>query len=306
MEQGEKAGVIFNIQKFSVNDGPGIRTTVFLKGCPLQCRWCSNAESINPAAELGIIRSLCDNCTKCAEVCPEGAISFDADNVIQINRGKCTTCGECVAVCTPGALTIYGREVTTGDVFKEVYRDRSFYESSGGGITVSGGEPLRQADFVTALFQQCRQEGIHTCLDTSGHADSKELIKVLEFTDYVLYDIKYMDTDCHRQFTGVPNDLILSNARVIAKSGIEMLCRIPLVAGVNDTVRNITETAQFVKMLGNGVAIELLPYHRLGVGKYQTLDKPYPGEVFTTPSSEQVESVRRIFAEKGVPCTSGE
>jgi pyruvate formate lyase activating enzyme len=305
MKQGKESGTIFNIQKFSINDGPGIRTTVFLKGCPLQCLWCSNAESINPQPELGIIRNSCNNCGKCVMVCPEKAISFDDDSVIQFNRDRCTACGECITVCAPGALTIYGKLVTIDDILREVARDKSFYESSGGGITASGGEPLRQADFVAALFQKCHEAGIHTCLDTSGYTTSDKLREVLVFTAYVLYDIKHMESDCHRQFTGKPNDLILNNAKIVAASGIPMLCRIPLITGANDTVHNITETAQFVKMLGDGIAVELLPYHRLGGGKYQTLDKLYHGEAFTTPSSEQVEAIMRIFEEHGVQCTAG-
>ncbi|MFC1966394.1 glycyl-radical enzyme activating protein [Chloroflexota bacterium] len=305
MEQGGKTGIIFNIQKFSVNDGPGIRTTVFMKGCPLQCRWCSNAESIEPEAELGIIRSSCNNCEKCLKVCPEGAISFDDINVIQFNRERCTACGECVAACSPGALTIYGKQVTVDDVFKEVNRDKSFYEGSSGGVTVSGGEPLRQADFVAALFQRCREAGIGTCLDTCGYAATDKLKKVLDFTDYVLYDIKHMDAGYHQQFTGVPNDLILNNAKVVAGSGKSMLCRIPMIKDVNDTAHNIEETARFVKTLGNSIGVEILPYHRLGIGKYQTLDKPYPGKAFVSPSPDEIESVKHIFEEYGVPCTIG-
>ncbi len=304
MEQAEKTGIIFDIQKFSVHDGPGIRTTVFMKGCPLQCRWCSNAESISPKPQLGVIRERCDNCGKCLKVCPEEAIIFD-DNVIRFNRDRCTACGECVAVCSPGALTIYGRQVTVDDVFKEVNRDKPFYEGSGGGVTVSGGEPLRQADFVAALFQRCHEADIGTCLDTSGCAPADKLREVLSFTDYVLYDIKHMDTNCHHQFTGAPNDLILSNAQVVAESGTPMLCRIPLIEDVNDTADNIGKTAQFVKMLGKGISVELLPYHRLGIGKYRTLDKPYAGEAFVTPSSGEIESVKHIFEEYGVPCIIG-
>ena len=305
MEQGESTGVIFNIQKFSVHDGPGIRTTVFLKGCPLKCEWCSNAESMNSVAELGILRNLCNSCEKCVYACPEGAIDFDTSHTIQINRDKCTACGECVTACPTDALTIYGKQITVEDTIKEVCRDRSFYETSGGGVTVSGGEALRQADFVVALFKKCREAGIGTCLDTTGFASPDTLKKVLAFTDYVLYDIKHMDTVCHESFTGVPNELILSNARVVAASGVPMLCRTPLIAGANDSHDNITATAQFVKTLGDSVAVELLPYHRFGKAKYQTLDRPYPGKAFTTPSPEQLEAVIRIFEEHGVSCSLG-
>ncbi|MFC1958148.1 glycyl-radical enzyme activating protein [Chloroflexota bacterium] len=305
MEQGVKSGIIFNIQKFSVHDGPGIRTTVFMKGCPLQCRWCSNAESMNPRPELGIIRSSCNSCGKCLKVCPEQAISLDDNGIIRFNRDKCSACGECVAACPPGALTIYGRQVTVDEIFKEISRDKSFYDGSGGGVTVSGGEPLRQADFVAALFQRCRQAGIKTCLDTCGYAATDKLKEVLAFTDYVLYDIKLFDADRHKRFTGVANDLILNNAGVVAGSGIPVLYRIPLIKDVNDTKQNITETAQFIKAQGNGKVIELLPYHRLGAAKYKTLDKSYPGEDFTTPSSEEIESVGHIFKEYGVNCKTG-
>jgi len=252
-----------------------------------------------------MIRNSCDNCGKCLKVCPEEAIYMDDDSIIRFDRSRCTACGECVTVCSPGALTIYGKQVTVEEVFREVIRDKSFYEGSGGGITVSGGEPLRQADFVAALFQTCHDAGISTCLDTCGYAATDKLKEVLAFTDYVLYDIKHMDTDCDHQFTGVPNDLILSNDQAVAASGTPMLCRIPLIKDVNDTAHNIGKAAQFIKKLGDGIGVELLPYHRLGVGKYQTLDKPYAGEAFVTPSPEDIEPVKHIFEEYGVPCTIG-
>jgi len=302
--QGDSAAVIFNIQRFSVHDGPGIRTTVFLKGCPLRCQWCANAESMNPSAELGIIRSLCNSCGRCAEVCPEQAITCDSSQSVGFERDKCTACGECVNVCTTDALTIYGKQMTAEEVFGAVCRDRSFY-ASGGGVTASGGEPLRQAGFVVSLFRRCREAGIGTCLDTSGYADPDTLMEVLGLTDYVLYDIKHMDTDVHRFFTGVPNDVILGNASIVAASAARMLCRVPLVAGVNDSAENMAETARFVKTLGDDMPIELLPYHRLGAAKYQTLDRPYPGESFASPSQEQIESARRIFEERGVSCSIG-
>jgi pyruvate formate lyase activating enzyme len=305
MEHEEKTGIIFNIQKFSVHDGPGIRTTVFMKGCPLQCHWCANAESMSPKPELGIIRSRCNNCKKCLDVCPEGAISFDDNHVIRFNRNRCTVCGECVTVCSTDALTIYGKQVTVDDVFKEVTKDRIFYEGSSGGLTVSGGEPLRQADFVTELFRRCREAGIDTCLDTCGYAPTEKLQEVLAFTNHVLYDLKHMDAGRHQYFTSVANGLILNNAKFVAETGLPVFYRIPLVKCVNDTADNITETAQFIKSLGNGSSVEFLPYHRLGIGKYETLDKPYPGESFQTPSGEEIEALKKIFEEYGVRCNLG-
>ena len=172
-------------------------------------------------------------------------------------------------------------------------------------MTVSGGEPLRQADFVAAIFEKCRAADIHTCLDTSGCAASEKLKAVLCVTDYLLFDIKHMNPEIHRRFTGQPNELILENAKIIATSGVEMLCRVPLIAGVNDTMSNITATAQFVKSLGAGIVVELLPYHRLGAGKYQTLDKQYIGKSFAAPVPEQVKSVMQKFEQFNVPCIAG-
>jgi pyruvate formate lyase activating enzyme len=205
-------------------------------------------------------------------------------------------------VCPTEALTIYGQQITVGDVFKEVCRDKIFYRDSNGGVTASGGEPLEQAAFVTGLFRRCREASIGTCLDTTGYCDSKKLRKVLAFTDYVLYDIKHMDRESHRRLTGKANDLILANAEVVAASGVPMLCRMPLIPGVNDTERNIAETARFVKMLRDDMAIELLPYHRLGIGKYKMLDKPYLLEGLESPKADHVESIKRAFGELGVRC----
>jgi pyruvate formate lyase activating enzyme len=302
MKHREKTGIVFNIQKFSVHDGPGIRTTVFMKGCPLQCHWCANAESIGTEPELGIIRNICNHCGKCLDVCPEKALRFDDNDRIQVDRNRCTACGECVAVCPTGALTIYGKQVTVDDVFKEIEKDKAFYEGSNGGITVSGGEPLRQSDFITALFKQCHEAGIGTCLDTCGYAATDKLKDVLAFTDYILYDIKHMDTARHQQFTGVANNLILNNAKVIAESGIPVLYRIPLIKNINDTTHNIRETIKFIQTLGNDTAVEFLPYHRLGIGKYQTLDRPYRGETFQTPSSDDIETLIKIFKDQGIQC----
>lgn len=305
MVQENRTGTIFNIQKFSVHDGPGIRTTVFMKGCPLECLWCANAESMNPNSEPGFIRSRCDNCEKCLEICPEKAIYTDSNNDIQFNRDRCNACGECVAVCSPRAISIYGRRVTIDEVFKEISKDKTFYEGSSGGITASGGEPLQQADFVASLFQKCKENGIETCLDTSGYSNPDKFREVLAFTDYILYDIKHMDSDSHKHFTGVINNLILVNAAISAESGIPMLFRIPLIKEVNDTEANIRETAEFIKQLGNNGTIELLPYHRLGIGKYQTLNKSYLGEEFLAPTSEETEAVKKIIEEYGISCSVG-
>ena len=196
--EGERLGLVFNIQKFAVHDGPGIRTTVFFKGCPLRCRWCANAESMHPKPELGFIRSICDGCGRCIEVCPEGAIGLSDTGTVTIDRDRCSVCGKCVEVCGPNALTVYGKRYSAAEVLEKVLRDKAFYDGSGGGITASGGEPLLQADFVSMLFRMSREAGLHTCLDTCGCASPETIKKVLEYTDFVLFDLKQMDPDVHR------------------------------------------------------------------------------------------------------------
>jgi pyruvate formate lyase activating enzyme len=259
---------------------------------------------MNPEPEIGIIRENCNLCGKCVDICPENAVRIDNDNVI-FNRDKCTACGECVGICAPGAITVYGKTVTVEEVFNEVNKDRAFFEGSSGGVTASGGEPLRQADFVAALFKMCREAGTGTCLETCGCAPTKQLEKVLPLTDYILYDIKMFDSKLHKKFTGLNNEIILHNAKVVAASEAKMLCRIPLIKGVNDGENNIIETAKFIKELGNDAGIELLPYHRLGIGKYKTLDRIYPGESFQAPTDEEMDEIKKIFEEHGVSCIIG-
>ncbi|MBN2239214.1 MAG: glycyl-radical enzyme activating protein [Dehalococcoidales bacterium] len=297
-------GTIFNIQKFSVHDGPGIRTTVFMKGCPLHCRWCSNAESMSPYPEPGIIRSNCDLCGECTAVCPLGALTI-AGNELRIDRSLCDGCGKCVDACYRDAITIYGRQVTVDEVLDVVRKDKDYYLGSNGGVTVSGGEPLRQSIFVFELFKKCREEGILTCLDTCGYASGEAIKAVLPYVDYILYDLKLINPEKHEQFTGVDNRVIKDNAATAVSSGASILFRIPLIKDVNCTLENITETAEFISSLGEGLSIEMLPYHRLGIGKYRTLDRDYPGIDMETPSAEEMQQMKEIFEHYGVQCTIG-
>lgn len=298
-------GIVSNIQGFNVHDGPGIRTVVFFKGCPLRCLWCSNPESIRPDPELGLIRAQCNQCGKCLEACPEHALFFDDDGILHVDRSRCTACGKCVAVCYPGALTTYGAEMTAEDVFEEVCRDKLFYEGSGGGVTASGGEPLQQPRFLAAMFGLCRDAGIHTCLETSGYASAQVWAEILPLTDYILFDLKHMDSRVHRKLTGRSNGRILDNARRVAGSGVPVLFRVPLVPGFNDTLENIRATARFVKGLGedNVHGIELMPYHRMGIGKYEALDKECATGGTKPPGMADVEAVKQRFEEFGLRCT---
>ena len=298
-------GTVFNVQYFNLHDGPGIRTLVFFKGCPLRCHWCSNPESMSRVPELGLKRSLCDGCGNCLEVCPEQALFFKDDEVLSIDRRRCNACGKCVSVCHPEALTIYGKEMTAAEVFDEVYRDRMFYEGTGGGITVSGGEPLQQPHFLLAVLGLCRNAGIHTCLETTGYTTKEVLEQILPVTDHVLFDLKHMDSSLHRRFTGKPNKQILDNAGRVAMSDTPLMFRMPLVPGFNDTPQNIGDTADYIRGLeGSHIqGLELMPYHRMGTGKYESLDKPYALSHVKPSESDYVESIRQKFEAFGLICT---
>ncbi|MEO0277811.1 MAG: glycyl-radical enzyme activating protein [candidate division WOR-3 bacterium] len=290
---------IFNIQRFSVEDGPGIRTTVFLKGCPLRCLWCSNPESQSGDKELAYRDSLCKHCGTCVKACPNKVINI-VDNFLAIDRNKCNACGACVDVCPQEALKIFGKDMTIDEVMEEVMKDVMYYHISGGGVTASGGEPLMQADAVAELFRKCRAVGIHTVLDTSGYADSEKLRRVLKWTNLVLFDIKLLDTNKHRAYTGIGNEVILENAKLIAEYGVPMIIRVPLVPTINDSKEELTAIGEFIRKLGVTVSVEILPYHRLGVAKYKMLGKKYQLDSIPTPTKEDIEKALAILKEKGI------
>jgi pyruvate formate lyase activating enzyme len=296
---------IVNIQKFSLHDGPGIRTLVFFKGCPLHCLWCANPECINPLPEIGFNKTICDGCGKCARACHLKIITPDERGLPQINRDRCTACGECTSVCAPKALVIYGKDVPLEELFKEVQSDALFYESSNGGVTVSGGEPLLEADYIEALFKMCRQAGITTAMETCGQVNPATLIKILRQVDFVFYDLKAMDEKKHMELTGRSNKLILDNARIAAESAVQLMFRMPLIPGLNDDIDNIKATSEFIRSLGRDsiLSIELMPYHRLGMGKYEALDREYCLKSLDMASIQAVESARKHFEESGIECS---
>jgi pyruvate formate lyase activating enzyme len=265
-------GLIFDIQRYSIHDGPGIRTLVFMKGCPLSCLWCCNPESESPSQEIMVTPTKCIGCGRCVEVCPTGAAK--KKDPLEA-RELCIVCGSCVETCPSTARQLVGHYMSLDEVIEEVEKDLLFYQHSGGGITVTGGEPLMQADFVRMLLKSCEEKGIHTALETCGYAKWEDFKKVLEYVDLMLYDIKYMDSGRHRELTGAGNELILQNAKKVAKLGKDMIIRVPVIPDCNDSLENMEAIAEFARTSREIQEVHLLPYHRLGESKYDRLGKDY-------------------------------
>jgi len=263
-------GLIFDIQRFSIHDGPGIRTTVFLKGCPLRCFWCQNPEGLSSRPQLDFVASRCTRCGECAKVCPVGAHVFDGDAHV-IRRESCTLCGACAEVCLPGALTLVGEDKSVEEIVGIAAQDRVYYEQSGGGVTLSGGEPLMQPEFAGDLLAACREEGIHTALDTSLHCPPEVLDRVLPLTDLFLIDIKHLDSVRHQEATGVGNEQILANAATLGAVAIPIIVRVAVVPSFNDSTDAIRAIAEFTSPFRKLEYLELLPFHRLGESKYRSL-----------------------------------
>lgn len=289
---GRNEGIIFNIQKFSIHDGPGIRTTVFLKGCPLHCWWCHNPESINPELEIAFSKSKCINCGKCFEVCPTGAISKGCKERIY-RKDRCILCGKCAEICYAGAIIIYGRKITVDEVMKEVEKDIPFYRNSGGGITISGGEPLMQKEFVKEIFKKCKEENISTALDTSLYGTWDKIKDIFKYLDIILVDIKHMSSEKHKKYTGVGNELILENIKKIPDEVLQII-RVPIVPSFNDDEENIRRTADFVKRL-NKVKVEVLPYHRLGTSKYEAIGKKEKVKNLKIISKDKLDEIKKML-----------
>jgi len=290
-ERSSIKGIVFDIQRFSIQDGPGIRTTVFLKGCPLRCLWCSNPESQKFPPELFFSESLCVRCHRCVEVCPTGATELNSDGTIQINYELCKACGECVKVCPSGARTTSGKLMSIEEVLDMVKKDSLFYRNSGGGVTASGGEPLYQPDFLIGLFKECQEAGIQTALDTSGYARWETIEKILGYVDLVLFDIKHMDSEKHKEYTGVDNKLILRNAEKLAQERKPLIIRVPLIPGYNDSEENIMALARFMRER-ELVRIDLLCYHQFGRKKYEMLGREYKLSGVNTYKDEEVQMIK--------------
>jgi pyruvate formate lyase activating enzyme len=297
----DSQGMVFDVQRFSVHDGPGIRTLVFLKGCPLHCRWCANPESVNPFPELAYRIEECNSCGKCLAVCPHQALALTAENKIRIDRQLCDNCGSCLEVCYPHALFIYGKSQQAAGIFKEIKKDMTFYSVSSGGVTVSGGEPLLQPAFVKSIFNLCHENKIPTAIETSGYSSPEVFQDILGITDFVLFDLKCYDSAVHEKLCGKNNRLILENAAILARSGKPFLFRIPLIPVYNNTRENLAGIASYIKNLGpDQPRVELMPYHRMGAGKYEYLGRPYLLTAIAAPSEAEIQAAKAVFEQSGI------
>jgi pyruvate formate lyase activating enzyme len=295
-------GLIFDVMRFSLHDGPGIRSTVFLKGCPLNCWWCHNPEGLSPEPEVIYVADRCLRCGDCVAACPHHAITWD--NRPLRDRQICQKCGHCAAICPAEATQVIGRWVTAGQIAEEVGKDQIFFDESGGGVTFSGGEPFLQPRFLEAALQACRARGIHTTVDTCGFVARATLLRLSRNVDLFLYDVKLMDADKHRKYTGVGNENILANLQALAAEHSNVVVRMPVVPRINDDEQNTEALTAFLKFAGLS-RLDLLPYHRIGSDKYARLDRTYRLEGLKPPSSEQIQAMAERFRRCGLEVRVG-
>jgi pyruvate formate lyase activating enzyme len=298
-------GIIFDVRRYAIHDGPGIRTTVFFKGCPLSCRWCHNPESQAPGAETVFIEGRCIACGACADACPEGALSRNETGRPIAGPGSCALCGACAAACFAEARRMTGREATVEEVMAEVERDAAFYGQSGGGVTFSGGEPLVQMEFLDALLRASRERGLHTALDTCGYAPWESIDRIRGMVDLFLYDIKLVDDTRHRELTGVSSEPIIANLTALSRHGHDIRLRFPVIPGINDdeeTVRAIGALSSSLPVL---IGIDIIPYNRLGAEKYSRLGRPYRMADAPALSAERIAALAGILSSFGLHVNIG-
>jgi len=297
IKETELFAPITEIQRFSIHDGPGIRTLVFFKGCPLQCKWCQNPETMSSKKELMYFRNMCIQCFECIDICPKKAISKTKKG-IKIYREKCDLCGLCVENCYSEALKFAGKSMSVSKVFEEAIKDKTFYENTRGGITLSGGECTLYPEFSRELLRRFKWEGIHTAIETSGFCSWLVLKTILEFIDLVLYDIKHLDPVKHKFFTGKSNKIVLENLEHIVNSKKLIIIRVPLIPGYNDDENNLKTIAQIAKWAN--AEVQVLPFHQFGKPKWRALDFDYECSSFKSPSRSSLKKVSRLMRKEGV------
>ena len=314
----EPYGLITNIQKYTIHDGPGIRTEIFFKGCPLKCLWCSNPEGLSSGRQVGVYPAKCianSNCSLCLTACPEGSntpIRTCDDHLLEIHENpECADCYLCADACPSGAIMIWGKRMTVAELMKIILEDRSFYIKTGGGVTLSGGEVMLQWNFAARLLKACKDTSINTCVESSLHCDPEHMMHVYEYTDLVITDIKHMDTRKHKEYTGVGNERILSNIKKTVELNKPLVIRIPVVADHNNSEENIRATAAFIReVLDNRITqLQLLPYRKMGTEKYASLCMPYPLENYIPPErpvwEKNLIELAELLKEYGIPAVAG-
>ena len=286
--------MIFNIQRYSTEDGPGIRTTVFFKGCPLRCLWCHNIESIKTHPQIVWNGIKCIGCGECVKACPEKAI-VAAKEGLKTNREICKNCGRCAEACPSGARELLGYEISVDDLVKEVEKDKPFYDNSNGGITASGGEPTIQYEFLLEFFKKCMERGLHVALDTSGFLKWERLEKIIENVDLILYDLKVIDEKKHEEYAGVSNKIILENLKKLNDVNKEIWIRIPIIPEYTANNENIQQIGEVIKDLKSITRVDMLPFHKLGISKYEKLDLEYACKDTEAPSEEEMKEYKEIM-----------
>ncbi len=300
-------GMIFDIDRYAIHDGHGIRCLIFMKGCPIHCEWCSNPEGQNFSPEVAFFPAKCINCGTCVEVCPQGAIHMDESGPVT-DWERCDDCGQCVEECCAGARRLFGTRLGVDDLFKEIKKDIVFFRNSGGGVTIGGGEVTAQPEFVREFLKRCKKEDINTAIETCGYCPWESLKGICEYTDLVFYDIKHMDHERHKKSTGFSNQKILKNLIRLSREPVDLIIRVPVITRFNDDAANIRATATFVtESLDTSRLrrVELLPYHRYGAFKYDRLGRKYRLSEVEPPQEEEMKALKEIVESCGLICRIG-